>query len=428
MSISSRIAVTTALAALTLALPLAVGAANVTLPPLGNKVPGDVAAGAEAAAFDAFSWQSFIAINSPADGSGIGKKRDAITQWEASWMSDFQILDSAGKPSAWGAPPVYPEKCQGGVYPPRPGTRSLTWMTKGTTLNHLVTPNNGPLIDQNGKFVMFEILVNRPMYDYIIANNLYTLSGQAAFKKPGGKPLSFPSSSSTEPAAGAIALKAAWKELGPTDDASRFHTAMAFIADPDPKIRCRMAKMGLVGLHISRKTANYPKWIWSTFEHKANAPTLHDEVQPPYNFNNGGPAEDPAKFNLPPPWPWQLGYARKPVEVARFIPVTATAEAANDDYTEALNATPGKSVFANYMLVGTQHPTRSGDGGGDISGRPMPSYLANTTMETYIQGDSKGRPVTNVTSSCGGCHARAVLSKTSTSSDFSYILQRASKP
>jgi hypothetical protein len=44
--------------------------------------------------------------------------------------------------------------------------------------------NTGPLIDQNGHYVRYQILVNEPMYDYIVQNGLYSKAGQQAFTQP----------------------------------------------------------------------------------------------------------------------------------------------------------------------------------------------------------------------------------------------------
>ena len=41
--------------------------------------------------------------------------------------------------------------------------------------------NTGPLIDQNGNYTRYEILVNKPMFDYILSNTLYSKAGQKAF-------------------------------------------------------------------------------------------------------------------------------------------------------------------------------------------------------------------------------------------------------
>jgi hypothetical protein len=40
--------------------------------------------------------------------------------------------------------------------------------------------DTGPLIDQHGRYVHYEILINKPMFDFIVANKLYSRAGQAA--------------------------------------------------------------------------------------------------------------------------------------------------------------------------------------------------------------------------------------------------------
>ena len=74
-----------------------------------------------------------------------------------------------------------------------------------------------------------------------------------------------------------------------------------------------------------------------------------------------------------------------------------------------------KSVWANYQLISTMWPT---DPTQPI-GAPAPTFLANTTLETYIQGT-----VPNVSSSCIHCHSNATMT-VPVASDFTYILQRA---
>ena len=43
--------------------------------------------------------------------------------------------------------------------------------------------------------------------------------------------------------------------------------------------------MGLVGLHIAHKTQHQPNWIWSTFEHVANAPTQGQPIPAGATYN-----------------------------------------------------------------------------------------------------------------------------------------------
>ena len=78
---------------------------------------------------------------------------------------------------------------------------------------------------------------------------------------------------------------------------------------------------------------------------------------------------------------------------------------------------PG-SVWQNYELVSTQWPTNA-QSKTDPTGVPAPSFLANTTLETYIQGEIK-----QTSSSCMACHNNAT-STNGDFSDFTYLLQRA---
>src|SRR4030095_14997243 len=90
----------------------------------------------------------------------------------------------------------------------------------------------GPLIDQRGNYVHYEILVNQPMFEFIVQNKLYNQQGQASFSGP----IVFPIGQATQGTAGtigAIMIKAAWKILDPkTDNPKHFHTAQVLIYQP----------------------------------------------------------------------------------------------------------------------------------------------------------------------------------------------------
>lgn len=388
-------------------------------PQLSAALPGDVAAGASAADIDAFSWQSFVALNWPADGRGkIGAAGDNVAVWQF-WKQDTDVLVADGQvPIPWKKPSPIPPFC---TEKAPPGTRILTHYTKGGELGAFLTPGNGPLIDQNGEYVRFEILVNEAMYDFILANKLYSKAGQAAYD-PGGD-VAFPSGMLNGPP-GAVMLKVAWKILGAGDDPKRFHQALAYVYDPLAMPSCTLKHVGLVGLHISHKTASAPQWIWSTFEHVDNAPQAGGTPQPPYNFNDGDPAnsqrgcELSALCNVVPAGAWNPNSGTKtPVQVARLKDMTPTAVIQNSAYTAALSAVNPASVFANYRLIGTQFPSDV-TSASDPAGVPLPPFLANTTMETFLQGDTP-----NVSSNCAGCHAQATMSDQRTS-DFTFILSR----
>jgi hypothetical protein len=99
-----------------------------------------------------------------------------------------------------------------------------------------------------------------------------------------------------------------------------------------------------------------------------------------------------------------------------------SAAARNADALQLLLGVNSTSVWRNYELISTMWPTNTGKcqaAPGDPLGTPAPNFLANTTLETYIQG-----MVPNVSSNCIECHNNATMTN-ARASDFTYILQRA---
>jgi mono/diheme cytochrome c family protein len=78
------------------------------------------------------------------------------------------------------------------------------------------------------------------------------------------------------------------------------------------------------------------------------------------------------------------------------------------------------SVWQNYMLLATQWPSDN-QSKTDPNGAPAPTFLANTTLETYSQG-----LVPLASSSCMACHGNATTQHLpATPSDFTFILEKA---
>jgi hypothetical protein len=373
-------------------------------------------------AFDRFSWLSFLALNSPADGSGpIGNDAQAV--WE-SWKNIFAVMVPPGQtPTPWGAPDPLPAICQ--TVPHDAHTPVLRMVGKTPDLLTAFDQpfNTGPLIDQAGRYVHYEILINQPMFDYIIANKLYSKAGQAVFT---GK-VDFPGGIDSPAAVGAIMVKAAWKPLESGDNPADFHTETALLYTPgsaNPPIQesCKAEPMALVGLHIGHKTVAEPQWVWSSFEQVANVPTQAEldtkSLRPKYNFFDQSCPAFQCAFNTPPARPWDPN--KEPFannfhsQIVRVTSLTPPTVALNSQFQAIL---PG-TVWANYQLLSTQWPTDA-KSPTDPTGKPAPQFLANTTMETYIQGD-----VPLSSSSCMDCHNNAADTK-GHFSDFTYILERA---
>lgn len=379
--------------------------------------------------FDVFSWQSFIALNWPSGINGsadtsaiIGQQQGASTVWQNWKQSRSIFLPGGKKPTAWHQPNVLPTVCQhidSSKVPP--GTMHLTQVGKTpNVLDESGEPfRTGPLIDQNGHYTRYEILTNEPMFDYIINNKLYSKQGQQDF----GQNADFPVSQKSKSQTGAIMVKAAWVKMGEKFDAKKFHTSTALVynnpaENQGTKGSCSLETVGLVGLHIAHKTKSEPQWVWSTFEHIDNAPTTGELIKKTqYNYFDITCTD--CKVNQPPDRPWNPAIPfTKPSQVERVIPITEDAKLLNRRYQAALaKAVPG-SVWVNYQLISTQWPTAATNPT-DPTGIPAPSYLANTTLETYIQGQ-----VRQTSSSCISCHNNATTTD-GMFSDFTYLLQRA---
>lgn len=382
--------------------------------------------------FDYYSWLTFIALNAPSEGAAPAPGNNADTQWE-NWreVSDLMLADGA-KPGDFDSPRVIPDACKS-----LDGERMLrvvrrAGLNKAGTHPTEVTSevdqpfNSGPLIDQNGNFVRYELLVNEPMYEYIVQNNLYSKAGQRAFVGAVDFPEGNNVSGSTG-TMGAIMVKAAWKVMGAGDDQSTFHITPALAYNPpseNPKIAesCSEVTLGLVGWHVAHKTDDAPQWIWSTYEHISNVPSDADiakgALQSDYNFYDVNCKPGKCPLNEPPPRPWNPDIQPFPngfkSQISRVTALTEATVKLNASFQAILAGT----VWQNYELISTQWPTDA-DSPVDPTGVPAPVFLANTTLETYTQGE-----VPQASSSCMDCHNNAA-DTTGRASDFTFILERA---
>jgi len=419
--------------------------------------------------FDFYSWRTFIALNSPANGTPVDQAQaDTPTLWED--MHSFkQLLDvmlpSDLQPPIWPADRAGMEAEQERLVPrecrephQKMPTRMIVKMIEESFNEPFKT---GPLIDQTGHYAIFEILMNRQMFDYIMAHNLNTKAGQA-----GNSDLSvdFPAGQNSDKTVGAFMLKISWKILSPSEiQARNFHMADALVLMPppdDPKVgrKCLPETLGLIGFHAVHKTATRPQWIWTSFEHIKNAPAK-DEVgtknlEGPYSFFSVDCGDHCPLVNATPPRPWDpdpklelrfRGDNSFKSQIVRETPLTQEAKNMNRIFQSML----GSSVWKNYMLLSTQWPSafactslHAQNPGApapktdflkqpDMTCSPAPTFLANSTLETYSQGDT---PLAS--SSCIACHENAVGFQRSASnpqpgkgnlnqSDFTFMLEKA---
>ncbi len=337
------------------------------------------------------------------------------------------MLPGGKPPAPWGSPGVIPPACQGLA----PAGTAVVKMV-GKTPNVLTAFDQpfktGPIIDQNGFYARFAINMNQPMFEYIVPNNLYSKQGQGQFSGT----VAFPPgqvTGGTTGTIGAIMIKSSWRILNSSDNRSQFHSMDALVytaPSVNPKIdeSCKKQTLGMVGLHIGHKTADEPQGLWSTFEHVRNVPTTADiasgKAAGKYNFYNAACSAQACPVNEPPPKLWNPNVQPFPggfkSQIARVIPITQEVMDLNIGFQGILKGT----VWANYELVSTQWPTNA-TSKTDPTGAPAPTYLANSTLESYIQGKVPGS-----SSNCIACHNNATtLHVPATPSDFTYILQSA---
>lgn len=372
--------------------------------------------------FDLYSWQMFFALNWPTDARGrpapaLGATSFGPPKWSW-WHTSPQIFRADGaRPTACNKrgqlsaprPDLSKPLFAGlGRFPAaaaaaNPQTTRFLGIISAVGNVHVNTPFSdiqqaftGPLIDQNGEFVYYEIIIDPNEVDYLCANDLYNINGQVAFSNAGGK-VEMPSGLDSVDSSGAFELKIAWKVLGKNDDPDRFFTMDGYIKDEatDNSEIDRQVKLGMVGLHIAHKSASSPQWIWSTFEQVDNLatnPVSHPQLNP--SFHN--PGCELCAVNVLPVAGSDGVYPRIPVQAWRSVPLPLDKQALNDQVRAAM-AKSG-SVWQYYQLIDTQWPTQPqvppADPSGPLpaavanksGGNATPVYLTNITMETYFQG------------------------------------------
>ncbi|MBS1903711.1 MAG: hypothetical protein JSS75_08420 [Bacteroidetes bacterium] len=451
---------------------------------------------------DLFSWRSFLAINWPVDAKGDPQPKltDAGQPRWTGWSEAFNVFrDSGQHPLPWGANRLPPSWIVKGLQRKQLNAsadgahrrilflnnKTLPIHGKQTVANEVDQAFTGPMFDQNGNLVRYEVLLNKQEYDYIVANELYNWDGQIVFSSKHDSLADFPSGIfQDKDSVGAIEIKLAWKVLDPKKDiASRYFSMDAYVYNLDST--WSDVKVGLVGMHISHKCASGKQWLWSTFEQVDNVevnelaaetdssklpkkPSFYDPNCPscPVNVfvdSTQIPYTNPAeyiKYSIPKDKYIPNGGGAFIAQAQRVIPIPKALQELNHRIQKMLAAQG--SVWQYYELIGTQWPKhqfvppapntyaalpRSVDNkpGGD----PEPVFLTNMTMETYFQlgNQSASNMIENAnapanvsqeryvfgTESCMGCHSSAGLAVGKDSSgnpifapqlsaDFSWLL------
>ncbi len=408
-------------------------------PAITAQMPGDVDPGLKAKLeqaqkfpqvqreFDLYSWQMFLALNWPTNDTGQAAKTFTDTSFGSPhwtlWQSSPEIFQTDGAtPSACSqgatrklattrtalAKPIskgLPAFSAAAVKTDHRKTRFLGVISAvgelnaSTQLSEIGQAFTGPLIDQNGEFVFYEILIDPNEVNYICANSLYNINGQVAFSQNGTQSVSMPWGDASQDWSGVFELKLAWRIMTKKDDLSRYYTMPAVVMDQTPKgPKERPVTVGLVGMHIAHKTTSSPQWIWSTFEHVDNL-DVDDVANPNLKPSFYDPNCQICTVNQLPQQDSNGIYPRTPVQAWRAVPIPSDKQALNAQVRTALAGLG--SVFQYYQLVDTQWPTSPttpptpyttglpGSVANKPGGQPTPTYLTNITMETYFQGGAE---------------------------------------
>jgi hypothetical protein len=425
--------------------------------------------------FDLFSWQSFIALNWPAASNGQPDKGKTIADSTALRVWEYYIDSTLVYQQDGAAPPVMAQA----VKSSQQRVFSMSGMALGTPaadakkgggfrrplfLNESLQAFTGPMVDQAGHWVRYQVVLNPVEFDYLVSNKLYNLEGQAAFSA--SRRIEFPTNTGTR-TYGSMEVKTSWKQLTANDDAARFFVRRAKVLRLDGTTFD--ADFGMVGMHLAVRTQSSPTWIWATFEQVDNTavndlerdskgrplqPSFFDPALPAKPVNvlapkNSMPVKqyDPATGQDTGPavfTSWDEAKTTVPTQTLMVLPVPKATAALNREVQAVL--AQASSVFKNYELIGTQWPAQpefpafpngvaiQSDGRVlpasmesilfKVPGKLVPTFLVNTTMETFFQnGNQVAGPVAAddrlppgevadpstifATESCAGCHFSA---------------------
>ncbi|NUO02482.1 MAG: hypothetical protein HUU01_17900 [Saprospiraceae bacterium] len=264
--------------------------------------------------------------------------------------------------------------------------------------------SKGILIDQNGRAVYSNILINDVYRDFVLNNKLYDPEVLLNFDSATNFPV------------GSMSLKANWKIVQPGEDVSKLYTTKADIElltmvngqpriPETPKIQ-EDVEVALVALHIAIVVEGHPEFVWATFEFDDNAP----DFKPVQGMNDTVSTKDKLFYKA-------NTIARKTnannAGVLSFVdeskqiltPVTQVARqyangggsSTNQGNIEMLNASvkgqlPANSRWRNYFEVGaiwfnTEKGVLKPNWSPNIDSSMVTGslLLSNATIETFTQ-------------------------------------------
>jgi hypothetical protein len=377
--------------------------------------------------FYALSWQIFKFLVWPAASGqrGVPDTTRKITNMHGqrtfeTLKTDWEVfLPNADQPVAWSDYPNVAGPCSN--HPNiKPGALVLASFSEFGNLKEGEPALSHVLVAQNRTYVRYQAAYNKDVFDTILNNRLHNAAIVGAIRAP--QP-DMPVPDAAKQPDGALTVKSAWIELPSKKktlqkyiDPSRFYVRHdAWLQDPQTGA-CRIARVGLVGLHLVYKTPSRPQWIWSTFEHVDNVPEPPPHPGRNYAFNSGkfgahmSSAPEP-DFRIPTPAGSSgPGVPPRAYQVERLQQIDPQAMDANRAQQKELESLG--SVWRYYKLVMTQWPSTPSAPNGDagsvgprpVCGEQNGTATVNTTMETFFQTQQQS---CELRLTCMGCHDMA---------------------
>jgi hypothetical protein len=285
-----------------------------------------------------------------------------------------------------------------------------------------VEADGNVMVAQNGYPVYGSVHMNKSYFDTAKQNLIAT----GAYQQ-GAANATFP--------VGAAVFKATWLRLDPGQQAPqgaytteaevpvltvlRTKTTVAIVPVPGRFVKVTVA---LVGLHVVGVTVNHPEFLWGTFEHRLNTPSVADNTFAPNGSNPNNftfyqanvPFSVVNQANTPPVLSFNPGTQRfQPVNNAVLENHTGGENQPNGPGNVLAVSSQGQgflagerqpqSLFGNYYLVGTVWMAPGTFNLNSNQSNAVGSVnLANTTAETFVQYPNNSN-LQNVVN-CFACH------------------------
>jgi hypothetical protein len=382
-------------------------------------MPADVGGAGTDEDWLSFGWDSFVAVNWPADNPwpapGDGGKPDKTTTigdpraagrpavWQTYLAPGQAFRDNGQDPGGWNTPvapfTTAPDPDQPGKRLPVLGgfaEKSIYFLTQNPDIGLMlfdlaITPN--PVVDQHGNYVLLEVRLNQSEFEYFKRTRYYDACAQRGVA---GTFEYLPDTGSPDlpdwARQGAVEIKTSWRILDKaTDIPGRYFTTRASYLKPNGEVSAPLT-LGLVGMHILRNTPRSKStWAWATFEHVDNVRILDRPVpvrpdgQPLSPSFNPGPAgaepayafgfdttgrfdysllSNPAAHYNPVTSPAMISKGDaiprtppdRPVNLSRVVPMREAVKAINAEYQAKLRGT----VWQYYEMIDVMYPTATG--------------------------------------------------------------------